>query len=195
MTDTETERLCTLLMDQTNLDVEAIGKAIGFWKANLLHIDYVKAQESIKAILFEKRNIRRAGEWFASIVKYCGGVQAATPKGTPIVVEGCERCKFSGCIEVPHHKNWHNGQWIGMYTMVVACECSAGALRASQMMRIGQYEHLFPYWKNEYPMRQYEFQLRTIEGREPPKDKLSTDLQKTTVAWLKKQLADQWEVS
>lgn len=196
MTDTEIGRMCNLLVDQAGLPEDAIAGAVGFWKANLLQLDYVKAQESIKAILFDsKKSSRKAGEWFAAVIKYCGGVQPTNGATRPAEPEGCKRCSFSGCIEVPHKDNWENGNWIGMYTMVVACECPAGQLRACQMMNIGQYEHLYPYWQQQYPRKQYEFQLANAEKKEEPKDQTSLKLHRGNIAWLKRQLADKWEAS
>lgn len=189
MTEVETGHLCDMLVDQVGVKPDEMMKSLALWKSNLLVIDYPKAQESLKILMMERVNSKTAGGWLSAIIKHCGGTSLAQVQQRIVDSNpGCLACQFSGCVEVPHRSDWREGKWRGWYTMVVACQCAAGQLRACQMMNVRQYESLFPQWKEEYPKRQMERQLRALESKEPPTEKKALDMHNARMSALRKQI-------
>lgn len=192
MTETELAQLGKLLTMQVGCDNEGMPRALAFWRNTFNAIDYERAEDALKAIMVSGLMAGKdSGKWLAAIVRHCG-VVASAPKAYQErpTIEGCETCRFSGCIEVPSHKDWKDGKWRGMYTMVVACTCAMGMQRACTMMSIGQYCSSFPYWQQEYPLRMYEKQYLAIKDKPIPFDKEDAAKLAGRKSWLKKQLGE-----
>lgn len=194
MTNTEIEKFGILLVTQAKLKPELVDSSTGFWTPELLKIDFVKAEEAIKAILMEGATPREPGRMIGAVIRHCGGKKEA-PVATPrqdyhLNATLCQLCRDSGCIDVPHQNDWVDGRWNGRYSMVVACECGMGKMRACYSMNIAQYEASFPYWRDEYPLRQYEKQFRDMSSRPIPFDAEDADKHRGRISWLKKQLGE-----
>lgn len=163
--------LCETIAQQVGIPADALSKALPFWQPNLLTIPADRAMEGLKVMLVNNTQAGKdPGKWLGAIVRYAG---TSTPsqnatRSTQDAPEGCETCRYSGTIEVPHDKDWSDGRWRGVYTMVVACTCGMGQMKACQMPNIRQYEHKYPYWRNEYPMQMYVCQLRELLAKEVP---------------------------
>lgn len=169
MNSTQMLELGKMLAIQAGIDEEKLSLSIEFWKPNLMSIDFEKATESIKVLMLnDSVKNKEAGKWLGAIVRYCAGVVTEKHKPENPKVAGCHDCQNSGMIEVPHRNDWNEGKWNGQYTMVVACECGLGQMKACQGMNIKQYESLFPQWRLEYPLRRHDWQLRMILSRPMP---------------------------
>lgn len=189
MTSEDTLKVCELLVEQVGVKPEDAAKAINLWQVNMRTIDYPKAQEALKVLMMERANCKTAGSWLSAIIKHCGGsTQLSNQQRKEEQNPGCEKCQWSGCVEVPHFKDWNQGQWKGMYSMVVACECPAGQLKACQMQTIRWYEGMFPQWQYEFPRRRYEMQMRDMDGKEQPKTKAEASMYRDRVARLRSEL-------
>lgn len=179
-----------MLAQQVGIPVDTIAGVLPLWNTNLVNIEKPKAIEAIKVLLLNGGPAGKdAGKWIAALVRYCGGVQqTGNNETTRKEPEGCHKCRYSGCIEVPSIKDYHNGEWRGMYTQVVACDCPAGQWRACQLMNMRQYEAMHPDWESQYPVKKHERLLRDMQKREPAKDKDDRAKEKSLVAWLKEEV-------
>jgi len=189
VTETETAQVCGMLIDQVGVKPDDVMKSLSLWKMNLLSIDYPKAQEALKILMMEGVSNKTAGKWLSSIIKHCGGsTQVANQQKLIDNNPGCVNCQFSGVIEVPHRSGWVDGRWNGMYTMVVACGCPAGQLKACQMMNLRSYEGMFPNWRDEHPRRRLEMQLRAMDNKEPPRAKIDLERHHGRIARIRSEL-------
>lgn len=189
MTDADTVKVCEMLVEQVGVKPDDVAKSVYLWKPNLMTIDYPKAQEALKVMLMERANIKGAGPWLAAIIKHCNGsVPAINQQKKTDETPGCERCRFSGCIEVPHHSDWEHGRWKGLYTMVVACECPMGIWKATQIPSIRNYQAQFPQWEYEYPRRKLEMQLRDMDSKPVPTEKKAAERHVGRAARLRSEL-------
>jgi hypothetical protein len=187
--------LCETIAQQVGIPADSLSKALPFWQPNLIQIESERAMEGLKVMLVNgTQSGKDPGKWLAAVIRYAGSnsTQAVQHNGVSSFKEpdGCENCNHSGAIEVPHDKDWKDGRWHGMYTMVVACECGQGQMRACQMVNIRQYEHKYPYWRNEYPIRKYEREYRDVINKPVPRDKEDAIRHQSRIAFLKKQLGE-----
>lgn len=177
MTIEEISRLSGVLAKQAGITNQGeVDNAIDYWKPNLLKIDAVKANEAIKSIMMEDtikaKDLGNPNKWLSQIVRYCGGELKYKPQSSPPPQGTCDRCRNSGLIEVPSNREscWGydehgNKVWNGKYVMTVACECGLGQMAACRMMSIRQYETLFPFWQQEYPVRRLVYQRDLFQSR------------------------------
>lgn len=175
MNNDQIHTLCESISQQVGIPFDSLVNAVPFWKANLINLDADKAIEGLKVMLVNGTQTGKdPGKWLAAVVRYAGSSSspAMTSQNASRIAQdapkGCETCRHSGTIEVPHDADWSNGRWRGVYTMVVACDCGMGQMRACQMPNIRQYDHKYPHWRSEYPMRMHERQLREMLSKPIP---------------------------
>lgn len=192
MTTEEANALVQDIAVQVGIPIEKLLQSLKFWRPNLLAIPSEAALEGLKVLLINGGQAGKdPGKWIGAIVRYCGGAnsQQQTIECDAAVLHGCQLCDLSGAIEVPSHKDWFDGIWLGNYTMTVACNgCQLGLKRACSMMTIRQYEGRFPNWRDEYPWRMHDRQLNEMIAKPAPRDRECEQKHKAKIAWLRQQL-------
>lgn len=181
MTTDELNSLYDHLSAQTGVKIDELSKAATLYVSSLQSIDYDKALEALRSIMMAGTMPRAAGQIIAAILRNTvGNVRSGlnSQSGESDDNPGCEKCRYSGAVEVPHHKNFDiNGFWKGEHTMIVSCDCPKGLHKSSLGMNIRTYDAMRPNWREEFPIRKYEFRqqslIRKIEHEEDGQRKAS----------------------
>lgn len=172
MTSAEVMTLNEQLSAQTGVKVDELAKAATLYTAPLHTLALDKALDALRAIMMAGTMPRAPGHIITAILRNTSTMPSQSVNGQAPREEqpGCEQCRFTGAMEVPHHKDFDiNGFWKGEHTMVVSCDCPKG-LEKNVGMSIRTYDAMRPNWREEYPIRKYEFRqqslIRKIEREE-----------------------------
>lgn len=151
---------------QTNCNLKVASAAFEPFQRRCGVSTLEELKDALISLMSDEKLPKTHGERMSAILRRARGKReellASQPRQDDASVGGyhtfCTRCK-DGVIEVPHIDDYAAEWWKGEHVMVVRCMCNRGMLW-TKLPDIDFYERRRPNWKDEYPIRQYEWRVK-----------------------------------